>query len=425
MLESMSSTAPAPFASTCKDSLGDLNFGSLEQAIEGWEEGIGELGPHYSVETFMDEFGQEQTEAPEDPVPSGVAGGDCPTTKSYLDLLPDTCTSAGMSSAGGGCSFQIPLDDILGTPELTLQLAIGTCPASLLPFFSVRLGGAGATKFFAPCSSDGECGTGQACFDLAGVATNTGNVYNEMAQAFLEVMQYAGDMDAAMTSITAQDIGSTLMTTIRSFYDSVDITLGPDQLFPICLPQGGATGLFDWDPTGGSCEARFGTREEPDPSGSGEMIEVANPVECYELSTEAFWDAGRRRMQDAAVAPCFRGGCDEGMANGATDAGSCAAAGAQCVFDANADPNMGESMCAGPQACPTVTAAMGAAMMASADPNTFMMNADGSMNLAEPTVAAMYQCNFQCQMPDDTTCSAEIAGMVANDGAGMNAVRCH
>ena len=124
-------------------------------------------------------------------------------------------------------------------------------------------------------------------------------------------------------------------------------------------------------------------------------------------------------------APCFRGGCDEDMAYGATDAGSCAAAGAPCVFDANADPNMGESMCAGPLVCPTETAAMTAAMMASADPNAFMMNADGSMNLAEPTVAAFFSCNIQCQMPDNTTCSTEIAGLFANAGAGMNAVRCH
>ena len=119
---------------------------------------------------------------------------------------------------------------------------------------------------------------------------------------------------------------------------------------------------------------------------------------------------------------CFRG-CDTDLADAATDAGVCAAAGAECVFDANADTANGMKMCAPPDQCPTSRAAMMAAMMASADPATFIQNADGSVNLNDPTVTAWYQCMVHCQMPDDTACSAEIAGIFANAGAGVNAVR--
>jgi hypothetical protein len=161
MIESMSTSAPTgagAWAGTCKDSVGDANFGDLEQMIEGWEEGLASTGPHWTQEMLYDDFtgdelGLDTSHAPATGVP---AGSDC-IVKSYLDILPATCSSAGMTS-GGGCSFQIPLSSLVGTADLNLQVAIGTCPTSLLPFISVRIGGAGATSLLAPCSSDAQCG---------------------------------------------------------------------------------------------------------------------------------------------------------------------------------------------------------------------------------------------------------------------------
>ena len=50
----MSSTAPAPFASTCAAHLGDFNLAALEEAIENYEQGIGELAPHWEATTEED-----------------------------------------------------------------------------------------------------------------------------------------------------------------------------------------------------------------------------------------------------------------------------------------------------------------------------------------------------------------------------------
>jgi hypothetical protein len=144
---------------------------------------------------------------------------------SYLRLLPSTCSTAslravrknaffepsdtqndpfaktgsgqtyeklrkaGRLTQGEGCSYQIPLDDLLGTPDLNWQVAgkknalvatpfhtktpsfyqdrlgtnvgktqekvtvafslVDTCPGTLLPFVSLRIGGEGASKLIA------------------------------------------------------------------------------------------------------------------------------------------------------------------------------------------------------------------------------------------------------------------------------------
>lgn len=278
MLESMSSTAPTPYSSECAARVGDNNLVGLEALIENYEETLGQAegnlpGGHWEGTSQCPEDIAMTSDcpppgvlspetAPEDGVPVGSA---C-NVASTLDLLPNTCTSAGMLD--GGCSMQIPLDALVGTPDLNLQIAFGTCPSSLLPFMSLRIGGTGATTLLAPCSSDDDCGQDHTCFDMFGVANEYeatpegGTAYDEMARDFLEFVGYQGDQNATMEAIMSVDVGSGIMTAIRKFYDDQAITLRADQLFPMCLPQGGATGAFDWDEAGGACASRWGEHDE-------------------------------------------------------------------------------------------------------------------------------------------------------------------
>lgn len=96
--------------------------------------------------------------------PGHQPAGQC-LIDSYMRLLPSTCSVASMR-ARNGCSYQIPLDDLVGTPDLNFQVALDTCPGTLLPFISMRIGGEGATNLIAPCSTDNDCGASHKCFDL-------------------------------------------------------------------------------------------------------------------------------------------------------------------------------------------------------------------------------------------------------------------
>jgi hypothetical protein len=122
-----------------------------------------------------------------------------------------------------------------------------------------------------------------------------------------------------------------------------------------------------------------------------------------------------------APAPCYRG-CDKDLAEIAMDAAACVAAGAECVFDAGADADADGYEPCGVDKCPDEKAAIVVAIIAG-DPSNQPLNADGSSNLAAPTTQAMHGCMLQCLMPDATTCSTEIAGLSADDGAGLAAVR--
>lgn len=86
------------------------------------------------------------------------------SVSSFLRILPDTCSFDGLED-GRGCAFQIPLGNITGTAELNLQVALDTCPGTIHPYMSLRLGGAGASKIMAPCTSDDQCGAGNKCID--------------------------------------------------------------------------------------------------------------------------------------------------------------------------------------------------------------------------------------------------------------------
>jgi len=114
--------------------------------------------------------------------------GDCDTS-ARLDVLPETCSVELMQSRHG-CSFQLPLTHVLGTRDLFLQIAVGTCPASLMPFLSIRMGGVGANNLLAPCGSDDDCSAGHTCFDLAKVVTRMPDdvaPWDEFAQTFLDL----------------------------------------------------------------------------------------------------------------------------------------------------------------------------------------------------------------------------------------------
>lgn len=105
--------------------------------------------------------------------PPGQQAPSACSVDSYVRLLPSTCSAATLQ-AGNGCSYQIPLDGLLGTADLNFQVAVDTCPGTLLPFISIRIGGTGATKLLAPCSTDNDCGAGHKCFDFprAGLGTS-------------------------------------------------------------------------------------------------------------------------------------------------------------------------------------------------------------------------------------------------------------
>lgn len=136
---------------------------SAQEAIDGWESGLGELG---------DEFG-EGNPAPWGNVTNDEWGNGCEIVSSVRAPLPSTCTVDRMTTAGE-CAVQIPLDSLVGTDDLNLQFAFGTCPGSkFMPFMSMRIGGAGATKLLAPCQTDAQCGVGHKCFDLAKAVTGS------------------------------------------------------------------------------------------------------------------------------------------------------------------------------------------------------------------------------------------------------------
>eukprot|EP01046_Picozoa_sp_COSAG06_P019983 COSAG06_NODE_1444_length_9453_cov_2.850438_7_plen_940_part_00 len=83
----------------------------------------------------------------------------------FLRLLPSTCTTETLRTSTDGCAFQIPLDAVVGVRDLSLQVALALCPASLLPTISVSVGGVGAEMLLAPCVDDSQCGADQVCAD--------------------------------------------------------------------------------------------------------------------------------------------------------------------------------------------------------------------------------------------------------------------
>lgn len=173
-----SASSTSAFVSTCAALLGDNNFAAIAELLEDWEEGLGELGDELDDET-------RHADAPD---PSR-----CDFTSSVRAPLPATCTVATMTDAGE-CAVKIPLDRILGTPDLDLQMAFGSCPGSILPFMSFRVGGAGATKLLAPCSSDAQCGPNQACVDLAAIGSDAGfwtDMAVDMIQSFMPDGKYS------------------------------------------------------------------------------------------------------------------------------------------------------------------------------------------------------------------------------------------
>ena len=177
-LDAESSASTSAFATTCAALLGDNNFAAIAELLEDWEEGLGELGDELDDET-------RHSDAPDASL--------CDFTSSVRAPLPATCTVAAMTGAGE-CAVKIPLDRILGTPDLDLQMAFGSCPGSILPFMSFRVGGAGATKLLAPCSSDSQCGPNQACVDLAAIGSDAGfwtDMAIETIQSFMPEGKYS------------------------------------------------------------------------------------------------------------------------------------------------------------------------------------------------------------------------------------------
>ena len=190
-----------------------------------------------------------------------------------LDVLPSTCSVASMQG-GDGCSFQLPLAGVLGTPDLYLQVAVSKCPRTLMPFISVRMGGAGADNLLAPCASDDDCSAGHTCFDFAAVTVGLRedeSVWDNLVHDVLfNLIQSNEDEEALHAAVEAQNFGSTMLTTLRKYYDSQNIDLAPTgQLFPMCMPSGGDDAVFDWDPAGGVCETAWdwteGETDDGDP----------------------------------------------------------------------------------------------------------------------------------------------------------------
>ena len=173
MLESMDDTSPtSSFRSQCADMLGSLNFAHAHVSLEH------DLGQPGDLAYDLVPEAQRRNVMHTDHA-DYVAGGTCGEFNPFFRLLPPTCTVAKMASADG-CSFQLSLDTLLGVTDLNLQVAVATCPGSLLPFISVRLGGAGATGLLAPCSSDDECAADHQCFDVGKSLLDHGNDAAEM-----------------------------------------------------------------------------------------------------------------------------------------------------------------------------------------------------------------------------------------------------
>ena len=153
-------------------------------------------------------------------LPGGMQNPDTCSVTSSLDILPSTCTVEAMR--GNGCSFQVPLQSFTGGGDLRLQVAVSKCPATLLPFTSVRLAGAGAYNLLAPCATDAQCGTGQRCFDFAKALTTMPddvNPYDELAHNLIELLRESAfelrDPAVVEAQVAAQDFGSSIMTAVR------------------------------------------------------------------------------------------------------------------------------------------------------------------------------------------------------------------
>ena len=257
------------FQSQCVGSLGDLNF------------------------EFLSNFGTEMAE--EFSEDGGEDGTDDCEKSGFLRILPETCTTEKLLMNGDGCAFQVPIGGVLGMSDLSLQVAINTCPDTLVPFVSVHLSGAGSDKLFAPCSSDSQCGDEYSCQDpLRKLLIDSdgdwrtrwdqppggdtdhpdqrqlleGKLLDELLKIVLlpgglvdDISEFEvySDEDVNLISqlMAQQDVSGTLATWLRSFWDDTEVTLFNRQVLPMCLPQGGdgtgGNGQFCWASTFGRC----------------------------------------------------------------------------------------------------------------------------------------------------------------------------
>ena len=102
------------------------------------------------------------------------------------------------------------------------------------------------------------------------------------------------------TTLAAADFGSIMMTHLRRYYDNVDIPLTGSAIMPMCLPAGGANGVYDWqaDDAVGSCVNRFGEDR-------GASTGMRQPDCNQNMLGDAMEDGGR--MHDATS--CAAAGC--------------------------------------------------------------------------------------------------------------------
>ena len=243
LIESLSDSSNGWVNAKCKDKLGDLNFESLY----GW------MNDELDFDKLIADVA---TMTGDDSHKSSM--NNC-THKGYLRLLPATCSLATLK-AGKGCAFQISLTDVVGTEGFNLAVAMSLCPKSMLPYVSIRVSGPGATKLFAPCSQDSHCGKGQKCQDIlagdegmpATTWTDAGKDFAELifsGKAFDVPMGWDKVKDRVNKLVAKHGIGTEVMRIVRSYYDSSQLTLGSNQVMPICVPKGklltwnGSTGI--------------------------------------------------------------------------------------------------------------------------------------------------------------------------------------
>jgi hypothetical protein len=178
--------------------------------------------PQESISHFEEDVTRRSWDQSTEEPPDGMQDPDSCSAVASLDILPPTCSSETMRD--NGCSFQVPLQSILGGADLRLQVAVGKCPASLLPFYSVRIAGVGADKLLAPCATDAQCAPGQTCFDIAKRITGMPddvNPYVYFGSRFAATFDFEGaGKDAWEAQIAQHDFGSAMLTVVSPPADS-------------------------------------------------------------------------------------------------------------------------------------------------------------------------------------------------------------
>jgi hypothetical protein len=274
LLDSQNDLSPVTsFESQCAGFLGDYNFDAATSKLE----------------ELMDEMKSEWD----------IEG--CPVEGFYLRLLPATCSTETLRSAGGGCAFQIPLDNLLGVRDISAQVALSLCPDSLLPTLSVSLAGAGADKLFAPCVSDDQCGPDHSCRDVVrtlislsdyGARTDYGQpaggdpedsdardalegdkflettvailIRKLFGEAFQEMFdktlfENEADLEDLKQTVMDEQLGKSALSWLRSFWDGIELEPGVGHVLPICLPRGGPADAGTGRPDAQFCWRSAGT----------------------------------------------------------------------------------------------------------------------------------------------------------------------